>query len=115
MHWLFRLESLLNTVLFAAHRGFQTKLWLTDRDTGYYRGIYEWEGADAAVEYAETLRVVLKPWVQDGSFAYRVIEGQSRDDYLDGAMIATAPANREWLVAARIKCPIRPVSLDTAL
>jgi len=41
-HWLFRLESLFNTLLFAAHRGFQTKLWLTDRDTGYYRGIYEW-------------------------------------------------------------------------
>ena len=97
MHWLFRLESLLNTVLFAAHRGFQTKLWLTDRDTGYYRGIYEWEGADAAVEYAETLRVVLKPWVQDGSFAYRVIEGQSRDNYLDGAMIAQPlPTENGW-------------------
>ena len=83
-HWLFRIESLLNTVLFVAHRGFQTKLWLTDRDTGYYRGIYEWEGHAAAVDYTETLRVVLQPWVHEGSFGYQVIEGHSREDYLDG-------------------------------
>jgi hypothetical protein len=102
MHWLFRIESLLNTVLFAAHRGFQTKLWLTDHDTGYYRGIYEWEGAEAAVEYAETLRVVLKPWVQEGSFAYRVIEDQSRDRYLNGSMSAQSPGPEDgwWLPAS---------------
>lgn len=83
-HWLFRVESLLNTLLFAAHRGFQTKLWLTDLETGYYRGIYEWQGRDDAIDYAETLRVVLRPWVQAGTFAYRVIEDRSRGDYLEG-------------------------------
>jgi hypothetical protein len=104
-HWLFRIESLLNTILFAAHRGFQTKLWLTDRNTGYYRGIYEWEGAGAAAEYAETLRVVLKPWAQDGSFAYRVIEGHSRDDYLAGAIITESlqPEDGWWLPASTFK------------
>jgi hypothetical protein len=82
-HALFRFESLFNTLLFAAHRGFQTKLWLTDRETGYYRGVYEWRGRDAAREYAETLRVVLRPWVEEGSFAYEVIEGLARSEYLD--------------------------------
>ena len=82
-HWLFRVESLLNTLLFAAHPGFETKLWLTDRQTGYYRGIYEWRGHREADEYAETLRVVLRPWVERGSFAYQVIEGVSRADYLN--------------------------------
>lgn len=102
-HWLFRLESLVNTLLFAAHRGFQTKLWLTDRQTGYYRGIYEWEGPDAAVEYAETLRVVLRPWVQHGSFAYRIIEGRSRVEFLAGVEPKEAPVPDEawWLPVGR--------------
>jgi hypothetical protein len=90
-HWLFRLESIMNTVLFAAQRGFQTKLWLTDRRTWFYRGIYEWVGEEAAIEYAETLRVVLRPWVQRGSFAYRVIRDRSRVEYLDGAEMEKPP------------------------
>lgn len=87
-HALFRFESLFNTVLFAAHRGFRTKLWLTDTTTGFYRGIYEWEGSDAAVHYAEVLRVVLASWVEAGSFGYRVIEGTHRDRFLDGRVDA---------------------------
>jgi hypothetical protein len=83
-HALFRFESLFNTLLFAAHRGFHTKLWLTDRSTNYYRGIYEWQDADSAAEYAEVLRVVLSPWAVSGSFGYRVIERTRRTDYLEG-------------------------------
>ena len=52
---LFRV--LFNTLLFAAHRGLPLKLWLTDRGTDFYRGIYEWEDQDSAIEYVETLRV----------------------------------------------------------
>jgi hypothetical protein len=90
-HWLFRLESVLNTLLFAAHLGFQTKLWLTDRRTWFYRGIYEWEGKEAALQYAETLRVVLRPWVQPGSFAYQVVEDRSREEYLEGGAAESTP------------------------
>jgi hypothetical protein len=99
-HWLFRLESIMNTVLFAAHPGFQTKLWLTDRRTWFYRGIYEWVGEEAAVEYVETLRVVLRPWVQRGSFAYRVIRDRSRVEYLDGAEMETPPGPDDGWSAA---------------
>lgn len=101
-HWLFRVESLFNTLLFAAHRGFQTKLWLTDLETGYYRGIYEWEGRDAALDYAETLRVVLRPWVQSGSFAYRVIEDRSRSNYLEGvSRVEISAEDSGWWLPVR--------------
>jgi len=83
-HALFRFESLVNTLLFAAHRGFHSKLWLTDPATGYYRGIYEWEDEESAIEYAETLRIVLAPWVEPRSFAYRIVIGLSRRDFLEG-------------------------------
>ena len=90
-HALFRLESLLNTLLFAAHRGFRTKLWLTDTATGFYRGIYEWEGFDAVADYAEVLRVVLAPWAEADSFRYRVIEGPDRESFLKGQVAAENP------------------------
>lgn len=81
-HALFRAESLLNTPLFAGQPGFCSKLWLTDRVTGFYRGIYEWDGAESAGRYGETLRVVLAPFVQQGTFDYQVLPGQERESYL---------------------------------
>ena len=38
------------------------------------------------MDYLETLRVVLAPWVQSGSFAYEVIEDVSRDEFLEGLL-----------------------------
>lgn len=99
-HALFRIESLFNTLLFAAHRGFHSKLWLTDRVTDYYRGIYEWQDAESAAAYAEVLRVVLSPWVQAGSFAYRVIDGIRRPELLEGEVApdsSDAPEDLWWL------------------
>lgn len=99
-HALFRFESLFNTLLFAAHRGFHTKLWLTDRVTNYYRGIYEWQDAESAAAYAEVLRVVLSPWVQTGSFAYRVVDGVRRPEFLEGQVVDQSshlPEDLWWL------------------
>jgi hypothetical protein len=99
-HALFRFESLFNTLLFAAHRGFHTKLWLTDRATDYYRGIYEWQDAESAAAYAEILRVVLFPWVQTGSFAYRVTDGMQRPEFLEGQFVPDSsliPEDLWWL------------------
>lgn len=86
-HALFRFESLFNTLLFAAHPGFHSKLWLTDPVTNYYRGIYEWRDPEYAAAYAEILRVVLSPWIQTSSFAYRVIDRISRSEFLEGQVV----------------------------
>ena len=99
-HALFRFESLFNTLLFAAHPGFHTKLWLTDRSTNYYRGIYEWRDAESAAVYAEILRVVLAPWVQNDSFTYRVIDGIRRPEFLEGQVVrdsSETPGDLWWL------------------
>ncbi len=110
-HALFRFESLFNTLLFAAHRGFHTKLWLTDRVTDFYRGIYEWEDEVSAIEYAETLRVVMTPWAKKGTFEFRVIQGAKRPEYLEGRIPPTvdvAPGDDWWVpVAGNVRCGSR--------
>ena len=100
-HALFRFESLFNTLLFAAHRGFHSKLWLTDGATDLYRGIYEWEDEESAIEYAETLRIVLAPWVQTGSLAYQIMSGVSRPDYLEGRLPYPVHEEDRWCSPAR--------------
>ena len=105
LHALFRVESLFNTLLFAAHRGFHSKLWLTDPAMDCYRGIYEWENNGSALEYAETLQIVLTPWVERGSFAYRIMNGVSRPDFLEGRLpVADAETedDRWWLPARAV-------------
>ena len=100
-HALFRFESLFNTLLFAAHRGFHSKLWLTDPTTDYYRGIYEWEDEESAIEYAETLRIVLAPWVERGSLAYRIMSGVSRPDFLEGRFPYPVDEDDRWCSPVR--------------
>lgn len=100
-HAIFRFESLFNTLLFAAHRGFHSKLWLTDPATDYYRGIYEWEDEESAIEYAETLRIVLAPWVEPRSFAYRIMIGLSRPDFLEGRLPYPVDEDDRWYSPVR--------------
>ena len=96
-HALFRLESMANTLLFAGHEGFVTKLWMTDQTTWFYRGVYQWDGVEAARRYAETLRVVLSPWVEPSSFDYRSLPGVERDHFLNGRVIDTAGGGEWWM------------------
>ena len=108
-HALFRFESLFNTLLFGAHRGFYSKLWITDRTTDYYRGIYEWEDEKSAIEYAETLRIVLAPWVQRGSFAYRIMNGVSRPDFLEGRLPFPLHEDDRWCSPVRARVDTHPL------
>ena len=100
-HALFRFESLFNTLLFAAHRGFHSKLWLTGSTTDYYMGIYEWEDEESAIEYAETLRIVLAPWVERGSLVYRIMKGVSRPDFLEGRLPYPVDEGARWCSPVR--------------
>jgi len=109
-HALFRFESLFNTLLFAAHRGFHSKLWLTDLATDYYRGIYEWENEKSAIEYAETLRIVLAPWAQTGSFAYQIMSGVSRPDFLEGRLPYPVHEDDRW--CSPVRASVTALRLD---
>jgi hypothetical protein len=75
LHALFRRECILHTPLFAGFPGFQTKLWISDTATGVYRGLYEWDGAERAADYADTLVRLLRPLSTPGSVRYHVIPG----------------------------------------
>jgi hypothetical protein len=61
LHALFRRECILHTPLFAGFPGFQSKLWAADTASGVYRGLYEWDGAERAVDYADHLVRLLNP------------------------------------------------------
>lgn len=81
-HRWFRVESILNTPLFVGFPGYVSKLWLTHDENGLYRGIYQWDGAEAAETYARTLWRVLALGSVPGSIHYRVLPGAHRDEFL---------------------------------
>lgn len=104
-HRLFRLESLLNTVLFAGFAGFVSKLWLCHDEHGRYRGLYQWDGPDLALAYVRALWWPLAVLCEPASIAYRIVPGLSRDELLaDPAAVdlpGAAPPGSWWrLVAA---------------
>ena len=81
-HVWFRRESLLNTPLFVGFPGFVSKLWLTHDEQGFYRGLYDWDGADAAASYARSLWWVLALVSEPGSIHFEVLPGMARDELL---------------------------------
>jgi len=81
-HGAFEKESLLNTPLFVGFPGFVSKLWLAHDSHGNYRGLYEWDGAEAADRYARALWRVLELVSERGSIDFRVFPGLRRDDVL---------------------------------
>jgi hypothetical protein len=91
-HRLFRMESILNTPLFVGFPGFISKLWLANDGAGIYRGLYEWDGADAAARYARSLWRVLELVSEPESIDYRVLSGRRRDDVVDHPDTSGHPA-----------------------
>lgn len=72
-HALFRRESLLNTPLFAGFPGLVSKLWLRHDEQGFYRGVYQWDGADSAEAYARSLWRILALVSAKGTIGYEVL------------------------------------------
>jgi hypothetical protein len=91
-HAVFRAICVLNTVLFAGFPGFLSKLWITDLDTGFYRGLYEWRDAESAEHYARTLGRVLALVSEPGSVSHHIVPGLRRDAYLANPNLAPAVA-----------------------
>lgn len=101
-HAWFRAESILNTPLFVGFPGFASKLWLAHDSHGIYRGLYEWDGAERAEQYARSLWRVLELGCEQNSIDYRVFPGLRRDEVLTepGLLDRQAPAEQEgwWRV-----------------
>jgi len=87
-HDVFRAESLLNTPLFVGFPGFVSKLWLTNDERGYYRGIYEWDGPALAENYARSLWRVLKIGCEPASIHYIVLPDVRRDELVSAVVPA---------------------------
>jgi hypothetical protein len=106
LHVGFRMESILNTVLFAGFPGFRSKLWCTDERTGLYRGVYEWDGAERATSYAMTLGGLLRLVSEPGSVRFHVVPGVRRDDFLRDPRVVgqreAASSERWWRLSSGI-------------
>jgi hypothetical protein len=97
-HAAFRLESMLNTPLFAGFPGFVSKLWLACDERGRYRGVYEWDGPRLAENYARALWRVLALVSVPGSVHYVVLPGLRRDVLLESphVLAGAAPDAAAW-------------------
>jgi hypothetical protein len=106
MHALFRAESILNTPLFAGFPGFRSKLWVTDERTGVYRGVYEWDGADQAGNYAAAITALLRLLSVRGSVRSHLVPGARRDDFLRDPMIIgdsqAVPSQLWWRLRRKV-------------
>ena len=86
--WIFERESILNTLMFAGFPGYARKLWMVNRDTAEYAGLYEWRGEAAARRYAGYVVRILKPLSVPRSVGYAVLEeaglGRAQDASASG-------------------------------
>jgi hypothetical protein len=81
-HALFRAESILNTVFFGGFKGLVSKLWLAHDQKGRYRGLYEWDGAEAALAYVDALWWVLSLVSVPGSVSFVIARGLGCEEAL---------------------------------
>ncbi len=97
-HAAFRVESMLNTPLFAGFPGFVSKLWLAHDERGRYRGVYEWDGRRRAENYARALWRVLALVSVRGSIHYVVLPRLDRDMLLvrPGTLAGQAEDEAAW-------------------
>jgi hypothetical protein len=110
-HTLFRVESLLNTILFVGFPGFVSKLWLAHDEDEVYRGFYQWNDAGLADSYARALWWVLALVSVPGSIRYVVLPGQRRDDLLADPTSMGEPTPESegaWWRLVSVAPPLRP-------
>jgi len=113
-HAAFRWESELNTVLFAGFPGLVSKLWLCHDETGRYRGIYQWDGQGAAVDYVRTLWWALATVSERESIRYEVVPGARVDSFLAaGELDAEAGDSGEWWRPSGVVRPYRPKAAES--
>ena len=79
---LFRCVCVVTTPSFVGLAGFRSKLWMEDKATGDFAGLYEWDSAEQAGPYGEGLCRVLRLLSRRGSVTYELVPGRTVDEYL---------------------------------
>ena len=91
--------------MFAGFPGFRLKLWADDVSTGVYRGVYEWDGAEAARAYAARMVGLLAPFSNAGTAGFHVVEDLRCDTFLRDPQAAPAEAADGWWALDRPVVP----------
>ncbi len=81
--WLFERLCVVNTILFAGFDGFLVKLWMVNRDTSDYAGLYVWESADKADRYGRYITAILRPLSQPATVGYEILPQGALNDSLE--------------------------------
>jgi len=76
-HWIFQRVCILTTPFWSGFRGFHIKLWMVDKTTKNYAGIYEWYGKENAQRYLDVLLPVLRFFSVSSSVWYYSYEDRS--------------------------------------
>jgi hypothetical protein len=106
-HAAFRRECVLHTPLFAGFPGFRSKLWADDVTTGVYRGVYEWDGAEAGRAYGVRMVGLLAPFSNADTARFHLVGGLRRDTFLRDPQAAPVDAAEGWWQLDR---PVEPAT-----
>lgn len=79
--------SLIPTPFIVGFPGFRTKLWTIDEDSGTFQGIYEWDSAQSAADYAGSLAIrMMKKRAVPDSVDQEIIPKTGVAEYLSSLM-----------------------------
>jgi hypothetical protein len=109
-HAAFRRECVLHTPLSAGFPGFRSKLWADDVTTGIYRGVYEWDGAEAARAYATRMVGLLTPFSNADTARFQVVGRLRRDTFLRDPQAAPSDGADGGDSNSRSSRPLRATS-----
>jgi hypothetical protein len=82
-HSIFRPLCIITTPFFVGVSGFRVKLWMEDRRTHDYQGMYEWASADEAIRYTTGLEKILRLLSTKSSVTHEVVRHTSLRTYLE--------------------------------
>ena len=75
--------SLIPIPFIVGFPGFRTKIWTLHEATGAFQGIYEWDSAEAAVDYVGSLAIrLMKKRAIPESVDQKIIPNTSIGEYL---------------------------------
>ena len=81
-HWLFQRVCIITTPFWSGLIGFKEKLWMVDRITKEYLGIYQWLGERPARYYIAFLIPILRIFSLSRSIWYTVVPATPLNRYL---------------------------------